>query len=185
MRVYVASEHPTMVSGTREALRLACPQEPVLDIVPVQAASGVPDQPFGFEETAKGVTHRLEILLADAARRLDGIAFVSVEAGVEEAGGHLWLFQLAYVVFRGRRGWGRSASYIVPPRVAVLIKGGMTHAQADLAVFGPPIVNDDDGYEEGTIYRLTDGATSRLELVQQAVLLALAPGLHPELYAAP
>lgn len=185
MRIYVASENPTKVNGTREALRLACPQETVLDIVPVRVASGVPDQPVGFEETAKGAAHRLQVLLADATRRTDGNAFISVEAGVEELHGRLWLFQFAHVLFRGQRGEGRSASYVIPPRVAKLVREGMTHADADLAVFGPPIVNDDDGYEEGTIYRLTGGATSRLELVQQAVLLALAPGLHPELYADP
>lgn len=185
MRIYVASANPTKLYGTREAFRLACPQETVLDVVPVRVASGVPDQPVGFPETAKGAAHRLKVLLADPARRQSSVAFVSVEAGVEELDGQMWLFQLAHVLFYGRRGYGRSAGYVIPPRVAALIRGGMTHTNADLQFFGPPPVNDEEGYEEGTIYRLTNGATSRLELIQQAVLAALAPGLHPELYADP
>ncbi len=187
MRIYIASANPTKVNGTREAFRLACPHETVLDVVPVRVASGVSEQPIGFAETAKGAAHRLEVLLADPARHANQThaAFISIEAGVEDVGGRLWLFQFAHVLFNGHYGMGRSSSYVVPPRVAALIRGGMTHADADLAAFGPPPVNDEDGYEDGTVYRITAGATSRLELVQQAVLLALAPGLRPELYADP
>lgn len=185
MRIYVASKNLSKLVGARDAVRLFCPDERSLELIAGYAASGVPEQPMGFEETLRGAEHRLRELLRKSSDAAPSDVFVAVEGGGEERAGRLWLFQVACVVFRGRHGVGQSASYVVPPRIAALVREGMPHVQANRQIIGPPPPDEEDGYGEGTIYYLTNKHVDRATLVEQAVTLALVSGLHPELYADP
>lgn len=185
MRIHVASHNPSKLAGTRDAVCVLYPNEPHLEVVPGHVLSGVPEQPVGFEETLRGAHLRLQALLEKTVSPHPRDVFVAVEGGVEERAGQMWLYQIARVFFCGQHGVGQSASYVVPPRIAALVRQGIPHVQANLQVIGPQPHDKEDGYGEGTVHYLTNQQMDRAALVEQAVTLALVPGLHPELYPDP
>src|SRR5438552_119595 len=94
-----------------------------VSIEAVQVPSGVPDQPFGDEETIRGAIER-----ARAAREKENSDFgVGLEGGVVEMpDGSMRTCAWAAVVSRsGRHGVGGSLAMPLPESVAEMIRGGM------------------------------------------------------------
>ncbi|HEX2863257.1 MAG TPA: inosine/xanthosine triphosphatase, partial [Deinococcales bacterium] len=152
--------------------------DPWLEVRPVQVPSGVPDQPFGFDETARGAVARAE----NARRALDAEWGVGLEGGVEEAGGDLWVFGVAALARRdGRVSCARSAAMPLPPVVAERLRAGEE--------LGPVIdrVSGENGASRGAgaFGFLTRGLVTRPEAWEQAIMMALAAHLRPELYPLP
>lgn len=182
VRVAVGSTSPAKLRAVNAALEIAheghvgaVPKtEFRFEVVGVAAASGVPDQPWGEEQTRKGALNRARAALE---ARPDAELALGIEAGVsEEPGWPLWTFAWIVVLDRdGRRGAARSATFAVPNGLADGVRSGLELGDALDTAYG--LTRAKDG--PGAVGVLTAGLIDRPELYRTAVLLALMPWLVP------
>lgn len=191
----VGSRSPAKVAAVEAALRRLTGS--FVAVTPVEADSGVPEQPLGTPETYRGAAARARAAL----RLVPGAALgIGIEAGVEtpltEAppfalanavpgvgtlaarGADEPLFASAWVVVvgrDGRTGRARSASFELPGYLAEQVRRGVELGSALDAAHG--LTRGKDG--PGAVGVLTGGAIMRDELYVQAVVLALMPWLAP------
>jgi inosine/xanthosine triphosphatase len=119
-RIAVGSKNPVKLAAASAVARRLVPD---VTVEAVQVPSGVPDQPFGDDETIRGAIAR-----ARAAREtLDSDFGVGLEGGVVvmEDGTMRTCAWAAVVSRSGRHGVGGSLAMPLPDSVAELIRGGM------------------------------------------------------------
>ena len=174
-RVAVGSLNPVKVSAVRAVL---APLLPDARIEGVSARSGVPDQPWGDEETIRGARSR-----ARAAREaVDADLGVGIEGGVVEGDEGLRTCAWAVVVSRdGTSGTGGSLALPLPPVVAALVRGGLELGAAMDRASG--LLDTKRGH--GAVGILTAGQIDRQRAYEVLVTYALAPFLAAEFWRAP
>ncbi len=165
-RVTVGSANPVKIGAAR-AVIARLHRDAV--IASATVPSGVPDQPWGDEETIRGALHR-----ARAARAMTDAALgIGIEGGVVAYDDGLvrtcaWV---AAVTRDGREGIGGSLSMILPRDVGALVRGGMELGHAMDAVTGSHNVKQG----AGAVGVLTHGLVSRQQAYEVLVAYALAP----------
>jgi len=164
--VSVGSENPVKVKAVELAMEKTIGS--VL-VVEVDADSGVSKQPIGFDETAKGAINRAKYAF-EAKPSLYGIG---IEAGLVEIGGK-YLDVHVCAIFDGLNYTiGTSQGFQVP---AELVKE-MKHGE-ECGVVAEKIYNVKNiGKKEGIIGYLTNGGINRMDLCENAVLMAMVPRL--------
>ena len=146
--------------------------------VAVTVSSGIPDQPWGDEETQLGARTRamaaLEATDADLA--------IGIEGGVVAMpDGNLRTCAWAVAVDRsGRVGVGGSLSVVLPTAVANRVREGQELGHAMDAVAGTTGTK----YGGGAIGILSAGIVDRQQAYEPLVVYALAPWLAPEYFGA-
>jgi inosine/xanthosine triphosphatase len=169
-RVAVGSTNPVKIGASRAVMeRLSAGTE----VVGIAAASGVPDQPWGDDETIRGARTR-----ARAARlAADADLGVGIEGGVvaNEDGTVRTCAWAAVVTRDGREGVGGSLVLTLPAPVAELVRGGMELGLAMDAVTGSRNVK----HGLGAVGILTRGLVSRQQAYETLVAYALASLLPP------
>jgi inosine/xanthosine triphosphatase len=180
--VRVGSTNPPKLEGVRAALAAFCRD---VAIEGIDVESGVPDQPLGFEEIVEGARNR-----ADGARRSGecdlGVGYEDGLVAIPGPDGSWFNIGCAAVSDGPRISLGLSSGFGYPPACsgrAVAERrpigelfdrlwrqhGGASTAPAPLSI--------------GNVGKLTRGALTRAEYTRHAVLCALTPFVHPELYA--
>lgn len=176
MKIIVASKNPVKINAVREAFAASFATTP-LNLLGVQAASGVSDQPVGDTATRLGARNRVTNA---RSQHPDADFWVGLEGGIETIDGDLQAFAwMAVCNVEGRIGMARSASLPLPPAVKILVDAGMELGHANDRVFAT--LNSKQG--GGAFGLLTDGRYTREGIYAQTVSLALVPLLHP-LFAA-
>ena len=172
--VAVGSRNPVKIAAARDGFGdLLGPVE----VTGVEAASGVPPQPSGDEETIRGAVNRAQAALAASS---DVTFAVGLEGGVVEIGGALYCCAWCAIADRsGRVGLASTGRCELPPAVAELIRNGMELGAADDIVFGR--VNSKQG--EGAVGLLTRGRIDRASFYAPAVTMALVRFLNAEVFA--
>ena len=174
--VVVASTNPVKVQAAVNGFRRMFP-EVALNVVTVMVSSGVRQQPLSDEETLTGAWNRVQqaVVLAPEADY-----WLGIEGGVEDTSAEMTAF--AWIVVRSRRGVGKSrtATFVLPPPVAQLIRQGRELGEADDIVFNR--VNSKQ--DKGAVGILTGDVIDRTQLYEQAVILALMPFKNEALYEA-
>lgn len=172
-RVAVGSANPVKLGAVRAVLSWATPGAAV---EPVTVPSGVPDQPFGDDETIRGARNR-----ARAAREaLDADLGVGLEGGVVDAGGGMRSCAWCVVVHRdGREGVGGSLAMPLPEAVAAMIRGGLELGHAMDAL----VAERGTKHGKGAVGILTAGRIDRQGAYEVLVTYAMAPFVTPGLYA--
>jgi inosine/xanthosine triphosphatase len=182
--VRAGSTNPPKLEGIRAALAAFTPGVRVLG---VDVPSGVPEQPVGFEEIVEGARGRAR----EAARSGACELAVGYEDGLVEVpvhGGGFFNVGCA-AVRRGDATWiGFSSGFAYPesctrPAVAERAPiGGVFDAlwrtRRGDARTAPSALS------VGNVGKLSAGALTRAEYTRHAVLCALVPLLHPDLYGA-
>ncbi|MCE9900310.1 inosine/xanthosine triphosphatase [Raoultella terrigena] len=136
----------------------------------VSVESGVPEQPFGNDETRAGARNR--VVNARAARP-DADFWVAIEAGIDDGSTFSW------VVIENslQRGEARSATLPLPAAILEQVRAG--------EALGPAMSQhtgiDEIGRKEGAIGIFTAGKLTRSSVYHQAVVLALSP-FHNAIY---
>ena len=170
-RVAVGSMNPVKIGASRAVLeRLATG----IEVVGIAAASGVPEQPWGDDETIRGALAR-----ARAARQATGADLgIGIEGGVvaNEDGSVRTCAWAAIVARDGREGVGGSLVLTLPAPVAELVRGGMELGLAMDAVTGSRNVK----HGLGAVGILTRGLVSRQQAYETLIAYALASLLPPE-----
>ncbi len=172
--VVVGSHNPVKVEAVREAFAHVFPDDEFI-FIPCSAASGVPDQPFGSEETKRGARNRAE----DCRLKNEGDFFVGLEGGIEEEGEEYWAAAWMCMIDReGTYGYGKTSSFLLPPRMAELIKEGKEQGHAADIAFE----TNNSKQEGGTVGILTKGIITRKDFYRDALILALIPFIQTSLY---
>lgn len=141
----------------------------------VSVPSGVSNQPGSNSEALQGAANR-----ADNARKEHPGAdyWVGIEGGTEDLQEELTAF--AWVVIRSPESLGKSrtGTFVLPGAVAELVRNGMELGEADDLVFD----ENNSKQKNGAVGLLTGNAIDRTSFYTEAVILALIPFKHPNLY---
>ena len=174
-KIVLASKNPAKVKATQEGFQRMFPQE-VFEFASVSVTSGVKDQPSSDAEALQGALNRAE----HASQAMPEADFwVGMEGGIEEKENEMMSF--AWIVVKGkdsRIGKGRSGTFFLPREVVKLIKEGKELGVADDIVFQ----RKDSKQKNGAVGILTGDVLTRSEFYSDAVILALIPFKHQELY---
>jgi inosine/xanthosine triphosphatase len=180
-RVWVGSTNGPKVEGVRRALGAYLPDLPVEG---VEVASGVPEQPVGYEEIGRGARNR-----ARAAWSLrGGDLAVGVEDGlvtVEALDGAVFNVGCAALYDGERFSLGLSSGFPYPPEVARPALAGEPIGPLFDAFYARAVgepEREPSSLSVGNVGRLTLGALPRAEYTRHAVLCALVRFLHPAFY---
>ena len=173
--VIVASQNPVKINTTEIGFAKMFPHE-TFEVKGVSAPSDVSDQPMSDKETLKGATNR-----AENVSKLSPSAdyWVGIEGGLEELNGSMEAF--AWVVVKskdGKVGRGKTGTFLLPDKVADLIKQGKELGDADDIVFG----QKNSKQANGAIGILTGDVLTRTTFYEPAVIIALIPFKNPDLY---
>ena len=174
-KVVVASKNVVKLSATQLGFEKMFPGVPREHFC-ISAASDVPDQPMGDEETLLGANNRLQII-----RQVEPTAdyWVAIEGGCGWDGKQMSVFAWVVVCSNdGRIGQARSATFFVPPKMADLVRGGMELGLADDAIFG----RTNSKQQNGTVGMLTGDVIDRVAYYTEAVVLALIPFKNGSLF---
>ncbi len=174
-KVVVASRNPVKLAATEVAFRTVFPGQN-FEFISEEVLSGVADQPMSDEETQQGVWNRAQ----NAQKRFpDAEYWVGLEGGVDAKDNQLEAFAWMEVTSKdGLQGSARTASFVLPPKIAELIKGGMELGTADDIVFS----KTNSKQQNGAVGILTDNAVTRKTYYEHALVLALIPHKNPDLY---
>lgn len=173
-RVAVGSTNPAKVEAARAVLARL---QPAAEVVAVAVASGVPDQPRGDEETARGALARARGALEAAGADLG----LGMEDGVVPTPWGLLVGGWCVAVDRdGRCGVGRGAGTLLPPPVAARVEAGEELGAVIDDLSGQPNTKT----RLGAVGYLSRGLVARRTSWEAALLHALTPWLHPTLYDA-
>ena len=136
----------------------------------VSVESGVPEQPFGSDETRAGARNRV----ANARRARPNADFwVAIEAGIDEGCTFSW----ETIDDGNLRGEARSATLPLPRVILEKVQAG----EALGPVMSQHTGIDEIGRKEGAIGVFTAGKLTRSSVYHQAVVLALSP-FHNAIY---
>lgn len=171
MHIFVGSTNPVKVNCTTLAASEAWPDVVVKGF---DVPSGIPEQPFGDEQTRQGAENRAQRALEHGAIEVGSTAKhmlgVGHEGGVFEYQGELWsTVWVAVTDVDGNTHLANGAKFRVPEPVASAIKNGQE--------MGPAVnslLNDQDiRKKQGAIGVVTQGFVDRTEEYTGITKLAL------------
>lgn len=173
IKVVIGSTNPVKIGCVKNAFSRYFKN---IEIIGTNVESGVPNQPKSDRKTLEGATRRAaQSLLKDNKADFG----VGIEGGLEYVKNNLYAFAWICIKSRkGKIGLGRTASFLLPPKIEELIKLGKELGQADDIIFN--IKNSKQ--KMGTIGLLSKGKLDRKKLYEQGVICALLPFLNKELY---
>ncbi len=205
--VRAGTENPAKLAAVRAALAVFADRPDGLAIVGVNVASGVPEQPVGWPEIVAGARGRARAALASGACVLavgieDGLVEVPFEPDQPVAPGRTSVFNVgcAWVTDGRRDGTGFSSGFAYPAAcIAPAFRdrepigslfdalwraergtAGAVASSASSNPSGDPA--GASGRQGGNIGQLTQGRLDRSAYGAQAILCALVPFLHADLY---
>lgn len=175
-KVVVGSTNPVKIAAVRAVIARVAPDASVHSVA---VASGVPDQPWGDEETQRGAAERAQQAL-DHPEHDDAELGVGVEGGVVlQPNGTVRTCAWAVARTRdGRHGIGGSLCIQLPPEVAALVIGGaeLGHAMDKFAKLV------DTKRRTGAVGILTAGLIDRQRAYEPLITYALAPFLAADYF---
>lgn len=173
-KIIVASKNPVKIQATLVGFTKMFPDEK-FDIEGISVGSGVKDQPLTDEETLKGAENRARNAMKTY---LKADYYVGIEGGIEPKGKEIYTFAWVAIVSENIVGKGKTASFLLPPRVVKLVKSGIELGDAMDEIFA----KENSKQNEGAIGILTDGVIDRANLYAPAVITALIPFKKSKLY---
>lgn len=171
----------TVAVGSGNPVKLAAARSVVTayfdgaEVTAKPVPSGVPDQPFGDEETIAGARERAR----RAREATDADIGVGLEGGVVDGPAGMHTCAWCVVVHRdGREGVGGSLAMPLPPAVAQMIRAGeeLGFAMDKFASTRGTKLG------KGAVGILTAGRIDRQAAYEVLVTYALAPFVTPELF---
>jgi inosine/xanthosine triphosphatase len=171
VKIIVTSHNPVKIAAVMEAFQIQFPGREA-QVVPLEARSGVSDQPMSDEETRQGARNRV----ANARQtHPDADYWVGLEGGLDYFEGHLMAFAwMAVTANSGQSSETRSVTLPLPPQVQQLVSEGLELGEANDRVFST--LNSKQG--GGAFGLLTDGLMTRESVYTQTLVLALIPFVH-------
>lgn len=177
IRIIVGSINPVKVNSAKNAFTAAFPDH-IVQCEGVSAPSGVADQPMTESETRLGAQNRAHYCAEQYTESADYL--VAMEGGVDEfEEGAATFAYVAIIDSKNKRLMtGRSANLPLPSKVFKRLENG-----EELGLVMDDLFNTSNIRQKGgAIGLLTNHNATRESIYTQALILALAPALHPEHY---
>ena len=170
-KVIITSLNPAKIHAVEAAFEQAFATDTFI-FEGINVPSGVPEQPMTSEQTLQGAQNRIK----SAKQQVDADFYVGIEAGFDDP------FTFAWMVIESqhRVGKSRSASLALPPSVIAALKQGRELGDVMDEVFFEHNIKQ----KGGAIGVLTHHLLTRSSVYQQALILALIPFMHQELFSA-
>lgn len=168
--VLVGSKNPVKISCTEDAFTRAFNKSFLVE--GINAASGVPEQPFGDKETLLGARNR-----AQNSREVfpEANYWVGIEGGVDEDENGMFAFAWIFILDKsGKTSQSKTGTFYLPKAVTKLVKEGMELGKADDQVFN----QENSKQQGGSVGILTHGVVDRNEYYRQAIILSLIPFIN-------
>lgn len=168
--VIVASLNPAKIKAVESAFTSVFGHDQ-FSFVGVSVPSEVSDQPMTDAETHQGALNRVK-----NARQTqpDKDFYVGLEAGFEHGSTFAWMI----IETDNQRGESRSASLPLPPKVQDKLHEGDELGDVMDEFFNTSNIKQ----KGGAISLFTNGILTRSSVYHQALILALAPFCHQELF---
>ena len=173
MKVVVGSRNPVKVKATENILKKIYED---LEVLPLNVDSGVPDQPFGLDQTIQGAINR-----AKNAYSPEFDLSVGIESGLMEVPNSLTGYvdlQWCAVFDGNRTTLGVSSGFEYPPCVVEKVLKGFEVGDVMDQVTGISNL----GEKSGAVSYLSRGLLNRTENTEQCVLTAMIPRLNEKVY---
>lgn len=178
IRVIVGSTNPVKVNSAKNAFSAIFPDH-TIQCEGFSAPSGVADQPMTESETRLGAQNRVHYCAEQHAKTTD--YFVAMEGGVDqfEEGAATFAYVAIIDVKHSKLMTGRSANLPLPSKVFKRLVDG-----EELGLVMDDLFNTSNIRQKGgAIGLLTNHNATRESIYTQALILAIAPALHPEHYS--
>lgn len=173
IKVMVGSQNPVKVNAVRSALE-ALMTDCVIECEGMHAPSGVADQPMTADETREGAINRV----AYCRQHAEADFYVALEGGVDRFEYGPATFAYVVIASSERQSVGRSAILPLPNIIYQALEAGEELGHVMDRLFN----TDNIKQKGGAIGLLTNHQATRESTYHQALLLAMAPFLHSELY---
>ena len=164
--IIVASTNPVKIAAIRNGFSKMFP-DTTFALKGISVSSCVSHQPMTNAETEKGAVSRVQNAKIACP---DADFWVGIEGGVEDDDGQMHAF--AWVVVASKKGLvgkGKTGAFILPLKVALLIRQGKELGEADDIVFG----QSNSKQKMGAVGLLTNNIIDRTAYYTHAVILAL------------
>jgi inosine/xanthosine triphosphatase len=165
MTIAVGSTNPVKLAAVKAVLSRAYPEAA---FVAVDIASGIPEQPWGDDQTRQGAYNRAAGALAETGADFG----VGLEGGlVETSVGLMTCAWCAMVDSNKTTGYGGGVHMLLPP-----IVGDILRERRELGPAMDALVNEEDTKRgRGAVGILTNGLSTRQAAYEQLVAMAAAP----------
>ncbi len=180
MKVIVGSNNPTKINAAKMAFEKVFPTESI-EVIGVKVASGIPDQPRGYNQTIEGATNRAKRALAEVP---DADYGVGEEGGMQEmelGNKQTQWFETGWCVVvdkNGTVGIGSSIHMEVPEKLMKHLRKGKELGEATDIEFK----TIESGKNAGFFGLITNGHIDRTNAYADGIISALSRFLHPDLY---
>lgn len=173
LKIIVGSTNPVKIGAARSAMTTLYP-EMNIDCDGVHAPSGVADQPMTEAETQAGAVNRVKYCQAHHQADI----YLAMEGGVDLYDHGPATFAHIAIADSQRVSVGRSALLPLPLAVYHALTQGQELGHVMDELFNTVNIKQ----QGGAISLLTQGHATRQSTYTQAIILAMAPMLNPELF---
>lgn len=173
LTVIVGSQNPVKINAAKSAFSQVFSHHDI-KCESVSAPSGVADQPMTTLATREGAINRVQY----CQQHSHADFYIAIEGGVDCFDDGPATF--AYIVIADKKSMsvGRSASLPLPKVIYQALERGEELGDVMDRLFK----TDNVKQKQGAIGLLTNGHSTRESIYTQAIILALAPLLNPDLY---
>jgi inosine/xanthosine triphosphatase len=173
IKIVVGSKNPVKISAARTAICDVLSLKEV-ECVGINAPSNVPEQPMNTEETKLGAINRVQY----CQQHSQADFYIALEGGVDQFEFGPATFAFVAIANQKQMSIGRSCNLPLPPVIFQALKNGEELGHVMDRFFN----TDNVKQKQGAIGLLTNGLATRESVYRQAIILAMAPFIHPELY---
>ncbi|PKG98324.1 inosine/xanthosine triphosphatase [Paraglaciecola sp. MB-3u-78] len=173
IKIIVGSKNPVKISAAQKAICDVLSLKEV-ECVGINAPSSVAEQPMTTEETKLGAINRIEY----CQQHTQADFYVAIEGGVDSFEYGPATFAFVAIANKTHMSIGRSCNLPLPPVIYQALKSGEELGHVMDRLFN----TDNIKQKGGAIGLLTNGLATRESVYRQAILLAMAPFIHPDLY---
>lgn len=173
MKIIVGSKNPVKVSAANTTICDIFSLDDV-ECVSLNAPSNVAEQPMTTQETQLGAINRVKY----CQQHMQADFYVAIEGGVDQFEYGPATFAFVAVASPTQLSIGRSCNLPLPPVIYQALKDGEELGDVMDRFFNTQNVKQ----KQGAIGLLTNGLATRESVYRQAILLAMAPFMNPDLY---
>jgi inosine/xanthosine triphosphatase len=173
LKIVVGSQNPVKINAAKSAFSQVFSGDKI-QCEAASAPSGVADQPMTSQATREGAISRVKY----CQQHFDADFYLAIEGGVDYFDDGPATFAYIAIANKQTLSVGRSANLPLPKVIYQSLKNGdeLGHVMDRL------FKTDNVKQKQGAIGLLTNGQATRESIYTQAVILAIAPFLHTDLY---
>jgi inosine/xanthosine triphosphatase len=175
IKIVVGSKNPVKINAAKTAISAVFSLEQV-ECVGLNAPSNVAEQPMTSDATQLGAINRIKY----CQQQTQADFYVAIEGGVDQFEYGPATFAFVAIANHKQLSIGRSCNLPLPPEIYQALKNGEELGHVMDRFFNTNNVKQ----KGGAIGLLTNGLATSESVYHQATLLAMAPFINPDLYAA-